>query len=299
MPAITKAAVEELRAFRAPHCVTMYVPFIKPEGSRDPNPILLKNLLREAGKSLHDRNVRQDVISRTLARPRELLENGELRPAGRAGLALFMHEDFFRFYQMPDDSVRQSVRIGNTFYVRQLRNALDGGEHYFLLALSHNGTRFFTGDRYSLRTLKLAQLQGGVRETLRIDEFPQSRELHPLGSPLMHGKGSEGYHQQYEVSQTDKTMLLDYFRRIDAMICPFLKRRGQPLILAGVEYLLPLYRQANTYPYLLTVGITGNFDRTNVAALHAKAQKVLAPESVETASDTLHRVRKPVPQRFT
>lgn len=31
-----------------------------------------------------------------------------------------------------------------------------------------------------------------------------------------------------------------------------------PLVLAGVEYLLPIYRRANTYPYLLDGGVTGN-----------------------------------------
>jgi hypothetical protein len=29
-------------------------------------------------------------------------------------------------------------------------------------------------------------------------------------------------------------------------------------VLAGVEYLLPIYREANTYPHLLAEGIHGN-----------------------------------------
>jgi hypothetical protein len=50
-----------------------------------------------------------------------------------------------------------------------------------------------------------------------------------------------------------------------------------PLVLAGVEYLFPIYREANTYLHLLDEGVAGNPDRESAEALHARAWAVVEP----------------------
>ena len=52
---------------------------------------------------------------------------------------------------------------------------------------------------------------------------------------------------------------------------------SSPLVLAGVEYLFPLYRAANSYPHLLEGGIPGNPDELAPEALHAKAWPLVEP----------------------
>jgi len=41
-----------------------------------------------------------------------------------------------------------------------------------------------------------------------------------------------------------------------------------PLVLAGVEYLFPIYQEANTYPDLVEEGITGNPENLKPEELH-------------------------------
>ena len=44
-----------------------------------------------------------------------------------------------------------------------------------------------------------------------------------------------------------------------------------PLVLAGVDYLFPIYREANTYPHLLDKGITGSPEELTIKDLHRQS----------------------------
>jgi hypothetical protein len=52
-----------------------------------------------------------------------------------------------------------------------------------------------------------------------------------------------------------------------------------------VEYLLPIYREANSYPHLLEGGITGNPEELSAEELHARAWELVQPE-FETGFNT-------------
>jgi hypothetical protein len=67
------------------------------------------------------------------------------------------------------------------------------------------------------------------------------------------------------------------------------------LLLAGVEYLHPIYHQANSYNHLLDKGITGNPDDLNAQSLHQQAWKVVGPhfkQSRLNAVETYQRLAK-------
>lgn len=113
-----------------------------------------------------------------------------------------------------------------------------------------------------------------MKKALNIDEFPQSRQLHSI-APASYGKGSEGYHQQYDVSKTDKVMLLQYFSRIDKILHKYLGGKKKSLIIGGVGYLLPIYQEANSYAHTFHGGIKGNLEKVSLSDLHKKAMKLI------------------------
>jgi hypothetical protein len=47
-----------------------------------------------------------------------------------------------------------------------------------------------------------------------------------------------------------------------------LKEEQAPLVMAGVDYLLPIYQEANSYPFLEQEGIVGNPESLSAAELH-------------------------------
>jgi hypothetical protein len=50
-----------------------------------------------------------------------------------------------------------------------------------------------------------------------------------------------------------------------------------PMVLAGVDHLLPIYREASSYQNLLRDTISGNPEREELKELHGKAWKIVKP----------------------
>jgi Bacterial archaeo-eukaryotic release factor family 3 len=70
-----------------------------------------------------------------------------------------------------------------------------------------------------------------------------------------------------------------------------LRQETAPLVLAGVEYLFPLYRQANTYPHLLEQGVAGNPDKVKAETVCEKAWAVVEPSVLQAQRDAAARYR--------
>ncbi|MGH8524849.1 MAG: hypothetical protein ACREXY_11715, partial [Gammaproteobacteria bacterium] len=56
-----------------------------------------------------------------------------------------------------------------------------------------------------------------------------------------------------------------------------LAHTGAPLVLAGVDYLLPIYRAVSGYPEVLEEGITGSPETRGGEALHEQAWQLVGP----------------------
>ena len=90
------------------------------------------------------------------------------------------------------------------------------------------------------------------------------------GSVTIHGQGGGS-------DESAKNDLLRYFRLVSDGLTEFLQGDRVPLVLAGVEYLLPIYKEANTYPNLIETVITGNPDLLSADELHKSAWEILGP----------------------
>ena len=270
--------LNELKAFHEPFCLTIYVPLIEPNAATNPNRIEVKNLLREAETALQSAGVKPRDIKKTLRPARLLLDNHEFWPIHHESLVLFMHPKLFCYYHIPDHVTPYLLTVETGFNVDPLLQAMQNNQQYYVLALGHKNVRLFEGDHYNLKPVQLKDFPADMKEALGIDEYPKFRETHTI-APASSGKGSEAYHGQYNVSQTDKDMLLEFFRRIDHRLHGFLFQHRRPLIIAGVNYLLPIYRQANTYPGLLTGAITGNQEYVDLQTIKEKAWQIVKRSS--------------------
>jgi hypothetical protein len=91
------------------------------------------------------------------------------------------------------------------------------------------------------------------------------------------GKEAAVYHGQGGQPDTRKDELTQYFRLIDAAIAPVVRRTPDPVLLAGVGYLLPLYRQVSHLTQLSTAELAGNWDHLTAYQLHQRALPVIEP----------------------
>lgn len=74
-----------------------------------------------------------------------------------------------------------------------------------------------------------------------------------------------------------KNDLKRYFLEIDRGVRKVIGSGGPPLVLAGVDYLLPIYAEANKYSSLVDGGVTGSPDQVEAGELHEKSWPIVEP----------------------
>jgi hypothetical protein len=77
-----------------------------------------------------------------------------------------------------------------------------------------------------------------------------------------------------------KDNILRFFHLLDQGLYALLGKESAPLVLAGVDYLFPIYREANSYPHLMERGIAGNPEGLKGEELHEQGWRIVEPERV-------------------
>jgi hypothetical protein len=71
-----------------------------------------------------------------------------------------------------------------------------------------------------------------------------------------------------------------------------LKGSQAPLVLVGVDYLLPIYREVSSYPHTIDEGVTGNPERLRPEELHELAWEVVRPRFSEAQQKAAAQYRQ-------
>jgi hypothetical protein len=148
--------------------------------------------------------------------------------------------------------------------------------------LSQNQVRLFRGTRFSVGEVRLEEVPESLADALRYEDPEQRLQWH-TGTDSGAGAGARpaAFHAHMQATEEEKNRILRFLQQVDQGVSALLGGETVPLILAGVKYLLPIYHQANTYPYLLDDGITGNPDEMSAEELHHLAWGMVAPHFQE------------------
>lgn len=273
-------------------CVSIYLPTHRASVENPQDRLRFKNLLKEAEGRLEALRLRPSEARDLLAQAHQMLEDDPFWRQLGDGLALFVAPEVFRFYRLPR-RFSELVVVTDRFHLKPLLPLLteDGG--FYVLALSQNEVRLLQGSRDSIGEVYLKDIPKNLAEALKYDVFEKQIQVHPraAGGPrgrpaIFHGHGGG--------AEETKEQILQYFRQIERGLQEILKEKRSPLVPAGVDYLLSLYREVNTYPHLMEKGVAGNPERLRPDELHAKAWEIVQPrfqEAQRQAADRYHKLR--------
>jgi hypothetical protein len=263
------------------------------------NPIRLKNLLGQAEERLlasdrdrGGRGLRTPEVQARLEPASELVEDGQFWQHQSDGLAIFISAEIAEHYRLPFD-FEELVVVADRFHMKPLLRLLSGDGHFFILALSQDQVRLLQGSRYSVGAVELESAPSNLAEALRFDDPERRLQFHTASGPTG-GKGGRPamFYGQGAPSQDEKGDILRYFQKLDAGLQEFLSGEQAPLVLAGVDYLLPLYREANTYPHLVEKGIEGNPENLSAKELHQRAWAIVQPRFLGEREVAAERYRQ-------
>ena len=249
--------------------VSIYLPTHRVREEAQQDPIRLKNLLREAERRLVERGVEAAAARGALQPAFELMEDRLFWQHQRHGLALFLSKGFMRYFRLPI-RFEERVVVSDQFCLHPLFSLLNGDGDFYLLALSLNETRLFRGSRFHFERMELKGAPGSLDEVTARYELQQQIQVHSGGrGDLRFGHG--------DPKDIKKDFLVKYFREVDNAVRETLGQERTPLVLAGVESNMPLYREVNTYANLVEEVVPGNPDELHSDDLHRQAWEVIAP----------------------
>ena len=278
MQLISKEEIKTLIEQPKGNCVSIYMPTHPAGPEVRQNPIRFKNLIREAETRLIDAGLEQEDAIALLEKSQEIDTQEFWEQIGEQGLAIFISDNIFRYYPLPID-FQELVVVTDRFHIKPLLPILNGNGRFYILALSQQDVRFFEGTRYNVKEVEVENLPKSLDEALQRDDTakegqfriatPKGGTSNPFSQPgTFHGQGSPDRDKHQED-------ILQFFQIVDRALHDKLKLQKAPLVLAGVEYLLPLYRQANTYQHLMDEAITGNPEILSAQELHDQAWPIV------------------------
>ncbi len=277
MNGISREDIQALMQTTGKTAVSIYMPTHRTGRELQQDPIRLKNLLDDVHDDLKARGWNTEEVNELLEPARSLFGNNRFWQHLSDGLAILLSRDTFRAFRVPID-FDQFVRVSDHFYLKPLMPLLTGDGHYYVLTLSQNQVRLLEGTREAIDEIDMEDVPDSLRKALMWDEGEQHLQWQTGTAPAPGGAERRAmFHGQGGLDSVDKTNILRFFQKIDAGIQEYLKDRKAPLILVGVEYLLPIYRHANSYPHLASDGVEDQPERMTMEEIHERAWKLIRP----------------------
>lgn len=257
--------------------LSLYLPFDKGWREAREEKILLRDLRREAARALEARGT-SEAGEAILAPVDALLAEPDTTRFHGEGLALFAEGERSLALLLPKPPL-PSAQIDTRFRLDGILPQWSGRDRYYLLALSQHAIHLWDCDGVGMRALSLAGIDTDIRSMPHFEQAERQSSPH-TNSAGHHGRG-KGDSAHFVTGPGDgkeaKKDIEAFFRQIDHGIKARLPDPSRPMLLAGVSYLLPIYRRVNTYAHLLESDLPGNPGSPGTPEdLHFRANALIA-----------------------
>lgn len=270
-------------------CISIYMPMERKGAETLQNPIRFKNLMRDAEARLIEAGMREQD-ARNFLQPAQALDTYNFWQHQSEGLAILIAAQQLRYYRLPIAFPELAV-VTDRFHLKPLLQLLSGDGQFYLLALSQNQVRLFQGTRYSISEIELSDMPTSMAEALQYDDPEKNLQFHTETAQVGAGDRAAMFHGHGAGKDDHKDNLSRYFRKVNNGLQSYLSGQEAPLVLTGVDYLLPIFQQVNTYHPLLPDGITGNPEELKPEELHAAAWAIVQPYFEQAREVTIAQYR--------
>lgn len=269
MNELSRDVVKTLMEKQEGLCVSIFMPTHRRGTETQQNQIRFKNLLRETEEKLMDSDLRPQEAGEFLKPAQELLGEAPFWQNQSDGLAIFLSALSFDFFRLPIN-FDELVIVTDRYHIKPLIPVISGDIKFYILAVTQKNVRLIECSRYSAEEIDLENIPENVAELFRFDILEKEAQFHTRMHPAAvqgHGGGSDD----------PKDDILRYYQQVDRGLRTIIQGKHTPLVFAGVDYLYPIYKEANTYPYLVDKWISGSPEGSSIDDLHGHALDIVEP----------------------
>jgi hypothetical protein len=270
---ITREEIRDLLQLSGRPCVSIYMPTFRAGAETQQNPIRLKNLLRSVQEKLEESGMESAGATELMAPVRELVEDPTFWQELGQGLIVFRSPEVLRTYRLssPLDGL---AMVNERFHVKPLFTLLAEDRPFYVLAISLKNIRLISATRHHAEELAIPGVPHSLAEALgdltrQYSQFQAGTSAKTVArSPIFHGHGTGEDNLKAEIVQ--------FFNLADKALLKHMDRNA-PVVLAGVEYLLPRYKETTELLHVLDEGLTGNAEGLSPEELRDKAWEIVEP----------------------
>lgn len=284
MNTFSRAELQLLGSRTARAQVSLFMP-THPANSRE-DPIRLRNWLAQAETALMAQGLSAAEAGQILNPVRDRAGESGFWREGGPGLALFAGPDFLRILHLPL-AFKEQLVIAPHFFVRPLLPLLAGAGAYYILALGQDSVKLLHFNGRDLRAVDLPKTARSRTGALQA-EIP-GKQVSPRTAGTAPAGGARPpalfYSSGGEVNVREQTV--QFFHQVDKALRERLRDEPAPVILAGTDPLLALYRETSRAPGLAAEGIAGNAAGWSSQDLQTRAAAILEAERCERRARAL------------
>jgi hypothetical protein len=232
-------------------CVSIFLPTHRAGKDAEQDRIRFKNLLREAEEQLIRSRVRIPEVKKILEPAYPLLDDTLFWKHQMEGLAIFISPGFFRYYRVPM-TFEQRITVSDQFHIIPLLPMFMTDGRFYILSLNKKQIQLFRCTHMSIKEVDLHNVMTNIEDLQKYNIPDVQLNYHSVGvkgagggTAIFHGQGAG------TDDAVKKKGVLEFFQQVNKNLGKILNGERAPLVLAGVEYLRAIYKEANTYPRLV------------------------------------------------
>jgi hypothetical protein len=248
--------------------------------------IHFKNQLREAVDQLTRQYDMNEQEAKTYLQPGfDLLENQEFWQHNSDALAFFHSSKGTSIKQLPLDLDEPMTYVGGSFMLRPLIPLINSDGRFYILNLNIENVRLYEATPHTISEVLLSD-----EVPTTIDDYMKfvEREEHLQWRSGQGGKAGAMFHGQ-GATDTDKEDIKQYFHDLSNKLDDLMQCDPLPAVLAGVEYLIPIYKETSKYNKFVDDWIEGSFNENDVQQLHGTGMEIMEPHFSGQRSQDMER----------
>jgi hypothetical protein len=271
----------------SPYCISIFLPTYRSGPEVKQNVVQLNRLLDSAEETLALRGLSSEIIKELMSPAKEFVEGSELLEHPQDGLAIFVGPQFFRYY-LGSFYVQEQVIVAEKFIIRPLIQWIaDKDRKFYVLALSENFVRVLEGSSENLSEIPVKEMPKSMREAMRFNDPERQLQLHTQTPRIPGARAAAIFHGHGVGIDDKKDDQMELCRQIDRALHLLLKEEKAPLVLAGVDPLVSIFRRMSAYSYVMKENVHGNPELVSDAELHDRAWKIVLPYFEKKKQDAL------------
>ncbi|OEF97537.1 baeRF3 domain-containing protein [Desulfuribacillus alkaliarsenatis] len=255
--------------------ISLYMPTGITGADAKQGQIRLKNVLRAAQDQLIEHGYKKPGIEEMTDSVQKLIDNTLFWSYQGGGLAVFLSEKGMCYYQLPVEVPELAV-VSDGYHLKPLMQLLTEDGHFYILSLNQKHVRLFSCSKHFASELHLEDVPTDIETYLKYDD-PEKQLQFSTHTPGGGGAVRAASYHGHSVSDEEKTNLLRFFQEIDKGVRKTINDTNAPMVLAGVEYYLPIYREANKYNGVVADGVIGSTEQMQLKEMHEHSWNIVEP----------------------